>query len=64
MDTNEIFYEEIMEAIEERKIKISSSEVEFLKNIDDSETLKNLTKKQREWLDQIHDKISPWSVWV
>lgn len=61
MRADKNFIEEIRNADEEEKIKLTQKEEEFLESIEGRLDLgKELTVAQREWLDRIHDRIDPW----
>ena len=61
MRTDEIFLEEIEDAIEDGKLDLTSFEEDFVDSIRDKiDSGRDLTRKQREVLDQIHSKIRAW----
>lgn len=61
MKTEEIFLEEIENAIEDGKINLTSYEEDFVDSMRDKiDSDRDLTRRQREVLDQIHAKIRAW----
>jgi len=61
METEQVFINEIFEAIEDGKLELSSWENDFVNSIDEQiADRKTLSKKQRESIDRIHYKIRAW----
>lgn len=61
MRADRTFLEDIYVAVEENKIRLTQSEEEFLESVEGKIDLdRELTVRQREWLDRIHERISPW----
>jgi len=58
METNEQFYNDIDKAREEGKISLTDWEIDSIgERLDIG---RDLSRKQRETLDRIHEKIRPW----
>jgi hypothetical protein len=61
METNKQFIEEIRNAVEDGKLEITQWEEEFLESVEERLDVTNrISKRQRETLDRIHEKIRPW----
>jgi len=61
MMTDEIFLVEIREAIEDGKLEVSDWESDFIDSIGSQISRgRNLSMKQREILDRIHEKMRAW----
>jgi hypothetical protein len=61
MKTDLVMFTRIKEAFSEGKIELDGFERDFLNSIEKRlDVEKDLTKRQREVLDQIQAKISPW----
>lgn len=61
METDEQFYNDIYEAREENKIDLTDWESDFVDSIGEQLDMgRDLSRKQRETLDRIHEKIRPW----
>lgn len=59
------FIDEIRDAVEDRKLRLTQSEEEFLESAEGRlERGRELTVPMREWLDRIHERINPWYGWL
>jgi hypothetical protein len=61
MKTEEKFIKDIREASDDSRIRLTDVEERFIDSMELAILSgKNATRKQREWMDQIHDRISLW----
>jgi hypothetical protein len=61
METNKQFYNDIDKAREEGKISLTDWEIDFIDSIGERLDMgRDLSRKQRETLDRIHERIRPW----
>lgn len=61
MKTDETFLEEVEEAVEDGKLTMTSWEEDFIDSIRGKlDCGRCLSRKQRESLDRIHEKIRVW----
>jgi len=61
METDKKFYNDIDEAREESKINLTDWENDFIDSIGERLDMgRDLSRKQRETLDRIHERIRPW----
>lgn len=60
MLTDVKFLAEIQEAVEEGKLELSDWESGFIESIQEYIDYRELSPKQRQALDRIHEKIRPW----
>jgi len=60
MKTDDSFLDEILEAVEDGKLELSSWESDFVDSLGEQLGYRDLSRKQREILDKIHAKIRAW----
>jgi hypothetical protein len=60
METDQNFIEEIRNAVEDGRLEITQWEEEFLESVGELDATRSLTKRQRETLDRIHERIRLW----
>ncbi len=55
------FIEDIRNAVEDGKLELRQGEEEFIDSVEERiEDDRELTAKQRMWLDDIHERIQLW----
>lgn len=61
MQTDRNFIDDLYHALEDSKLELSQWEEEFLESVEGQlDYGKSLSRKQREILDRMHEKIRPW----
>jgi hypothetical protein len=61
MRADRVSLDNIREAQEAEKIRLTQSEEEFLESVEERlDSEKDLTRKMREWLGRIQERISVW----
>lgn len=61
MDTDKFMVEKINEAVEDQKLELTPWETDFMESITEYvESGKSTSRKQREALDKIQEKIPFW----